>query len=123
MTMIGIYGASDDLVEIEIDGKPWEELSEPRSFIFTANGKALHVDVEHDGKRGWRIATTLDDESESGDLPFLVSMHQRNYSPLLLVQAIAAHPVTFTWWDEDKKARTKTIRGGGDTLSEGAARG
>lgn len=108
MSTIGIHGASDDLVEIEIDGKPWEELSEPRSFVFTACGKSLLVDIEHDGKRGWTISTCIEDDSESGGLPFAVSIGQRNYSPLLVVHP-GREPVTMTWWNEDKKPRTKTF--------------
>jgi hypothetical protein len=109
MTMIGIYGASDDLVEVEIDRKPWEEFSEPHSFTFTAAGKALHVDVEHDGKRGWKLSTVLDDEKEEGSLPFSVSIHQRNYSPLVLIQ-VHAEPVVMTWV-EDGRPRSRTFAG------------
>lgn len=107
MTTIGIYGASDDLTEIEVDGKPFEEFGEPRSFVFSSEGKSLTVDIEHDGKRGWLLTTCIDDESEDGDLPFRVAIVQEKYSPKLEVTVTGA-PVTFTWW-EDKKPRTKTF--------------
>ncbi len=112
MTTIGIYGASDDLTTIELDGKPWDELGEEEDLMFTAAGKTLHVHVEH-GKRGWSIATSIDDETEEGDLPFKVALVQHHYSPKLLV-TVGEEPVTFIWNgrddDDEKIPQTKTFR-------------
>lgn len=112
MRTVGIYGASDDLVELELDGQPFEELSalsKGRSFVFTSDGKALHADIDFDGYRGWRIALTLDDVTESGELPFRVHVRQREHSPLLLVE-LTGKPVVLTWVDDDGRPRTKALQ-------------
>lgn len=55
--MIRIYGASDDLVEIEEDGKSVEELSAYNRERFIHIGEHTHVFARHDGKRRvfWRV--------------------------------------------------------------------
>jgi hypothetical protein len=110
MRTIGIYGASDDLVEIEVDGKPHAELgalNKAQSFVITAKEKTLHAAVAHDGKRGWTITTSIDDDTERGDLPFRVELRQRDYSALLLVSSEV--PFVVTWW-EDGQPQTMTLR-------------
>lgn len=89
MNSIAIYGASDDLVEIEVDGKPHEELSPPKSFAFTSGTKTLHARLSYDGKKGtaWKLTIELQDEGEEGDLPFDVAIVQERYSPKLIVTA------------------------------------
>lgn len=90
-----IYGASDDLVEQEIDDKAHDETGQPRSFVFIAGTKSLHAKLSYNGKRGtgWKLTVELQDESEDGSLPFDVSIVQERYSPKLVVRAIN-QPVT-----------------------------
>ena len=106
-----VYGASDDLVELEIDGKAFDELGEPNELVFSAGTKALHVRVAHDGRRGWTAEVRIEDESEEGDLPFKVTVEQRNYSPLVLVESTG--PMTVTWretnQDGEDVLRTKVL--------------
>lgn len=107
MKTIVLYGASDDLVELEIDGGTREELSEPSAFVFTAGGKSLHAELAHDGKFGWRITVAIDDDKESGSLPFTVRIEQEAYSPKLVVE-VTTVPVTLIWW-QDKRPHTETV--------------
>jgi len=90
MNSFGIYGASDDLVELEADGKPHDELSPPKSFLFIAGAKSLHVRLSYNGKHGtgWKLSIELQDESERGDLPFDVRIVQERYSPKLTVENV-----------------------------------
>lgn len=85
-----VYGASDDLVVQELDGKGYDETSPPTSFMFVAGTKTLHARVSFDGKKGsgWKVSTELQDDTEKGDLPFMVTVVQHNYSPKLVVQAV-----------------------------------
>lgn len=84
-----IYGASDDLVEQEIDDKPHDETGQPRSFVFLAGTKSLHATMSFKGKKGtgWKLSVELQDDSEEGALPFDVSIVQERYSPKLVVRA------------------------------------
>ena len=88
MKSFAVYGASDDLVEQEVDGKPFDETGQPKRFTFLASGKALVVRVGYDGKvgTGWKLAVELKDEDEKGELPFDVRIVQENYSPKLIVE-------------------------------------
>jgi len=107
-TSIGIYGASDDLATIELDGEAWEEQGEKANYVFIADSKRLLVHIEH-GRSGWAITTRIEDESEEGDLPFDVALVQHNYSPKLVVTAKSV-PVTFLWFtsDDDGPAHVNT---------------
>jgi hypothetical protein len=88
MKSIAIYGASDDLVEIEADGKPLDETSQPRSFAFVAGTKSLHAKFSYNGKigTGWKLSIELSDPSEQGSLPFDVRIVQERYSPKLIIE-------------------------------------
>jgi hypothetical protein len=88
MKSFAIYGASDDLVEQEADGKPHDETGQPRSFSFVAGEKALHAKLSFSGKigTGWKLTVELQDESEAGDLPFDVRIVQERYSPKLIIE-------------------------------------
>jgi hypothetical protein len=108
---IAIYGASDDLATIEVDGTAWEEQGETANYVFTCDGKSLHVHIEHG--RGWSITTRIEDESEEGALPFDVALVQHKYSPKLVVTA-RDKPVVFIWFtrdddDEDPTPKTKVF--------------
>lgn len=50
MKSFAIYGASDDLVVQEADGKPYEETGQPKSFTFHEGSKALHAKLSYNGK-------------------------------------------------------------------------
>jgi hypothetical protein len=84
-----IYGASDDLVEQELDGKGHDETGQPRSFVFLSGTKSLHAKLSYNGKKGtgWKLTVELQDEDEKGDLPFDVAIVQERYSPKLVVTA------------------------------------
>lgn len=94
MKSFAIYGASDDLVEQEADGKPHDETGQPRSFSFVAGTKALHAKMSFSGKigTGWKLTVELQDEHEAGELPFSVRIVQERYSPKLIVEH-ATEPV------------------------------
>lgn len=87
MKSFAIYGASDDLVEQQADGKGHDETGQPRSFSFVAGTKALHAKLSYNGKigTGWKLTIELQDEGERGDLPFDVRIVQERYSPKLIV--------------------------------------
>lgn len=87
MRSFAIYGASDDLVEQEGDGKPHDETGQPRSFSFVTGTKALHAKLSYSGKigTGWKLTLELQDEHEDGALPFDVRIVQERYSPKLIV--------------------------------------
>lgn len=109
MKSIGIYGASDDLATIEVDGKAWDEQGSSEDYVFTAEQKSLHVHIEH-GRGGWSISTRIEDDSEEGELPFDVALVQHNYSPKLVVTPRKV-PFLFLYFqtDEDDKRVTKTL--------------
>jgi hypothetical protein len=92
MNSFAIYGASDDLVEQEADGKPRDETGQPRSFTFLAGPKSLHAKLSYNGKvgTGWKLSVELRDEDEKGDLPFDVRIVQERYSPKLIVENATA---------------------------------
>lgn len=98
MASIGIYGESDDLATIEVDGKAWDEQGEKANYAFICEGKTLHVRIEHG--RGWCITTRIEDPTEEGPLPFDVALVQHNYSPKLVVTA-KDKPVTFMWFTRE----------------------
>lgn len=109
MSTIAINGASDDLVEIEVNGRAWDELSEPKHFTILGGSKGLEVSIEHDGKRGWVLSTVLIDETEEGDLPFRASIVQEHYSPKLVIEH--DRPITVTWFEgEEKRPKTEVFR-------------
>lgn len=89
MKTFEVSGYSDDIVGYSIDGKAEDEKSPPCTFTFTAEGKALSATMAFTGKKGtgWKLSIELQDEKESGDLPFDVSIVQNAYSPSLLVTA------------------------------------
>ena len=90
MKSFAIYGASDDLVEQEVDGQPFDETGQPRSFAFVAGTKTLHAKLSFAGKvgTGWKLSIELQDDTESGDLPFDVRIVQEKYSPKLIVDNV-----------------------------------
>lgn len=108
MVSIEVYGASDDLVEIEIDGKPFEELSEPNTIKFVAADKILTVDIKHSGSRGWQLTATIDDDTEEGELPFRVRLVQHRYSPKFIIESDTA--LQLFWKDGHKEMVSRIVR-------------
>lgn len=101
--MIRIYGASDDLVEIEEDGAPLEEIGcygtevalligddEPMPGEFRAEGVIVSI---HHGHFGWVVGVASVDD-ESARPPWALRLDHENYSPAI---EIDCPPGTSLW--------------------------
>lgn len=98
--MIRIYGASDDLVEIEQDGKPIEELGAIDRERVIHIGEYTHVFARHHGKRGWMLGVWFGtDDFDQCIQPWRIHVETEKYSPVIVIECPACTKVT---WDGDE---------------------
>jgi len=97
--MIRIYGASDDLVEI--DGDVVDEVDCYKSGVEITIGtqagagkdaEGLTVRAEH-GRLGWLIGVALFDDD--APIPWPVRIETQDYSPCVVVECPPGTPVTW----------------------------
>jgi hypothetical protein len=85
VSALAFYGASDDLVVVEVDGKPVDEIgcwNKPVTITFSHQGDGrCELQIEH-GKRGWECRLYLHDDFDDGEeLPrFTVEASRNGYS-------------------------------------------
>lgn len=114
--MIRIYGASDDLVELEEDGRPLEEVGcygcevllligddEPLPGDVRAEGVLVSI---HHGPFGWMVGVASVDD-ESAKAPWALRLDHEHYSPAIEVDC-----------PRGTKVRGKKRRTGGEWPTE-----
>lgn len=101
MTSLSFWGASDDLLEVELGGTVIDEIGcydRPVTVtVYDGDGAGVVVEYQHCGKTGWRATTVLVPEHEDGRpmVPLKLSMSETGYSPRVDIDLPNGAGVTF----------------------------
>jgi len=99
VTRLSVWGASDDLLEIAIDGKVVDELGcyDNTTTIMVDDGERgrVVIDYEHSGQVGWRATVSLPKDHDDGQpmVAVALSLSENGYSPRVDVELLSSSPV------------------------------
>lgn len=89
MNLIYVYGASDDLVEIEgCKGADEFNTDKFRGDLIAPNGESMRIHVAYGGSGTWHIgAGQVDPDIAFPEWPMALSQHESGYSVQLTLEA------------------------------------